>query len=653
MSRKDLLSLTPESVAALANLGLVKRAQREIAGGTGPSLEEDEAGVVTGTFPDGVVTKLPPNVLLRDAPCSCGATTVCRHRVAVVLAYPAWHESHSAPLSKKGEAWSPSCFDDAALEALVGKRLFRRAQTIARGGIVVEIEAGATPLAKLPTCTVRFHVPRDLAYARCDCQATIACEHVVIASWAFRRADETNTTAPAAIELGTQRTDAASAGLGDALTLAEHVIVEGIAHIGEGAHARFARARLALEQDGALWPNTILEDLERTIEAYRNRSARFRTADATMLLASLAARARAADQGGQLPRRYILGSDEAPETALDHVRLVSLGARIDADDRAREASVYLLDPDTGIVLVLSRRFEFAPDKDPEEGPDLAKRAIAGRFTIEAVARGQLVTRAAKRRANHALTLSASRAGLTSVAPSAGDWDSMRSSILVRDFGKLAEDLHARPPRLLAPRILASQMRVLALEQEAVQRVAYRPGEQEIFAELADTEGATVHLVRRHVRSAPHALDAIAKALADGPRFIAGDVRLGATGIEIDPTAIVTDRIVVPDIEKEKRTVEGLPLLAPKKTPALVAAIERASTLLEEALHDGLARTRSGFADRAAETAHLLEAIGLTDAALRVKTLATAVKTSDPEGARAWLDAAIRIELTREATLGVR
>ncbi|MFO0673774.1 MAG: hypothetical protein U0235_29840 [Polyangiaceae bacterium] len=35
MIREDLLALTPEAMAALANVGLVKRAQREIAEGKG------------------------------------------------------------------------------------------------------------------------------------------------------------------------------------------------------------------------------------------------------------------------------------------------------------------------------------------------------------------------------------------------------------------------------------------------------------------------------------------------------------------------------------------------------------------------------------------------------------------------------------------
>src|SRR6516225_4249639 len=93
MSRADLLALSPESVAALSNLGLVKRAQREIASGEGPDLSEDEDGVVTGSFKDGTVARLVPGKSLRDTPCSCGAVAVCRHRVAVALAYPAWHAS--------------------------------------------------------------------------------------------------------------------------------------------------------------------------------------------------------------------------------------------------------------------------------------------------------------------------------------------------------------------------------------------------------------------------------------------------------------------------------------------------------------------------------------------------------------------------------
>jgi len=669
VSRADLLALTPASVAALANLGLVKRAQREIESGKGPQLEEDAEGVVTGTFEDGVTTKIPPGIPLRDAPCSCGSSTVCRHRVAVVLAYPAWHAGPGSPAAAPApaaEAWSPSCFTDDQLLALVGKRVMTRAQTILRAGVVAELEGGASPVARLPTCAVRFHVPRDLAYARCDCQASIACEHVVVAAWAFRQADASGTPPPCTIELGTKPGGAAAGAaepLEDALRLAEHVIVEGVAHLGDADRARFARVRATLSKAGLLWPGAIVDELEMMLEAYRSRSARYRTGELAFLLASLEARARAASRGGALPSRFVVGSDEARETPLDHVRLVSLGARVEADGDRREASVYLADPGSGVVLVASRAFPppaathtaGGQKPEPEDGPALARRVLTGRITLGALARGQLVTRAARRHANHALSLGTTRTGQTSVAPSAGDWGCLPASLRAKSFRAIAEDVRSRPPRLLRPRTLTAQMKVIELDSGAVLEVAYRPGEQELVAVLGQTDPETgqvdhIHLVRRHSRTGPSALDAIAKALQSTPRFVAGDVRLGPRGLEIDPTAIVTDRVVVPDLESEPAIVERLPLLAPRSEAPIHVALAAASTLLEEGLHDGLARLRGGFADRATHAADALGAVGLSGARRRVLALRDAVKTGDGGAARAWLDAAVRLELTREAAL---
>ena len=649
--RPDLLALTPESVAALANLGLVKRAQREIAAGQGPTLEEDEAGVVIGRFEGGIETRLPRGVPLRDAPCSCGASTVCRHRVAVVLAYAAWQAAH-APATVR--PFTPEAFTDDALVALAGKRIVKRASDIRRAGIAIELEAGATPVARLPTCSVRFHVPDDLAYARCDCKVASACEHVVLAAWAFRRASERGLALPATIELG-EATSKAAATSDDALdaaaALAAHVLRTGISRLGEGEAARFAHARAALAPaKDLLWPQTIVEDLEIAAEAYRARSARYRTADVVHLLASLAARTRAARAAGLLPRRTLLGSDEARETALDHVRLVSLGARVVADGRARDAEVYLADPDSGTVLVASKRWTYPDDAEPDDGPALARRTIASRVSLGALARGQLVTRAAKRHANHAITLSTTRSVQTSIAPSTGDWGSLPPSLLVRDFTALRGALLARPPALLRPRILAGDVRVLALAPGSVLRLGYRSGEQELVAVLGDGAGGAVHLVRRHTRAAPNALDAIARAL-DGmpaPRYVAGQVRVGRWGVEIEPTAIATDRVVVPDLDEE-RTKLSLPELASLAPEPIAAALARARALVEESLHDGLEHLRPGFLPRLQASAAALADVGLAGAEQRIATLADAIARGD--GVAAWLDAAIRLDLTAEALAG--
>ena len=84
--RHDLAALDAEALTLIANRGLVKRATKLIASGQGPAISED-AQTVTGVFPDGITVTWPEGADLRSAQCTCAATTACRHRIAVALAY--------------------------------------------------------------------------------------------------------------------------------------------------------------------------------------------------------------------------------------------------------------------------------------------------------------------------------------------------------------------------------------------------------------------------------------------------------------------------------------------------------------------------------------------------------------------------------------
>ena len=84
-ARSDLLALDEKALVVLANRGLLKRATKELAASP-PQLEVLEDGTVIGRFPD-AEARLPPGVALGKAPCSCGASKACRHRVGTVLAY--------------------------------------------------------------------------------------------------------------------------------------------------------------------------------------------------------------------------------------------------------------------------------------------------------------------------------------------------------------------------------------------------------------------------------------------------------------------------------------------------------------------------------------------------------------------------------------
>lgn len=657
--RADLLALTPEAVAALANMGLVKRALREIESGQGPDLEQDEDGVVSGRFPDGAIARLPPGVALGEAPCSCGASSVCRHRVAVALAYRGWSEA--APAADV--SWSPGEVSDEDLALFLGKRIFDRAAGSRKLGCDVEVRRGeGRPAeARLPTSTVVFLVPRDLAYARCDCVAKSRCEHVALAVWAFREADALGREAEAVtVHLAPAEGRSVSHDpLQELVELSRVVLLEGVANLPPAIASRLARVRAVVDAAGMTWPGTILDDLEEALDAYRQRGARYSPAWPARLLGEIAARVRAVRGKGELPARYVLGVGESRETPVGHLRLIGLGGRVEGSGRERWAEVFLADPVAGVVLVLSKSWTFPEGEEPQDGPVLAERSVVTGVRLRQLAAGLLVTRAAKRGANRALRLSAARRGTISVTPQTGEWDELPEGLVVRDFSQHSESLKARPPRWLRPRILAESFHVVPVS--SVDSLAYSPGQQTLVAVVSDRAGTPLQVVARHRALAPHALDLLAKALGDEdnpPRFLSGYLLATERGLEMTPLAAVTDHVVVLDLESAKEAAE-LPI-GESETAAspLEAAIAEASGCIEDGAHSGLLRPAPGWLERARGAGEELQRVGLVQASHRLRALADAVRTASlakgaasaeaAGAAAAWERAALWIALAREA-----
>jgi hypothetical protein len=620
--RADLLALTPEAIAALANLGLVKRAQREIAEGKGPALAEEDDGTVVGTFADGVVARLLPGKAMKDSPCSCGAASVCRHRVATALAYRPWRQGAVDVAPPVAEVWSPAEIDDAALERALGAKTLARARAQLARGLLVTIEAGSPPTARLPSCTVRFLVPRDVAYARCDCVEAGACEHLAIAVWAFREGKKDGVVSLGGKALGERE----HAALAAALELAREILAAGVVRPAPSA-ARFAEVRSRCAGLGMVWIASLLADLEQTLEAYHARSALYGAHEVHELVVELAARARAAHAAGaELPPRYLLGEDEAPETKLDHVRLVSLGARVLADGKTRHAEVFLADPDAAMVLVLAKRWSDSDD----DGPKLARRSVAARISLGQLAAGQLVSKAVKRRANHSLEIAGSRTRESSVTPQRGDWGSLPSPLCVRDVAAHLAALRARPPRMLRPRVLAEG--VCAVAVKSVRDVFYVPAEQSVVAILEDAAGTLLRAVVTHRAVAPHALDAAAAALSAEVRFVSGDLVTRGPEPTLEIVAIAGKELVVPDLADVVEAPSLARAVPRSAADPLTEALAAATSLLEETLHTGLASLPH---ERLRAAAARLDEVGLASLAARMGAL---------RDADTWFDAAIRASL---------
>jgi hypothetical protein len=654
--RADLLALTPESLAALANAGLVKRAQKELQQGKAPAIAEDDDGVVTGTFEDGAVARLIPGVPLRDCPCSCGATSICRHRVATALAYPTTNGGPAGPASP----WSPGAIADDSLRARLGERTFDRAVQKRAAG-VIEIRRDAVPSAHLSTCTVRFLVAGELAHASCDCEARHDCEHLALAVWAFREADAKSPDARSLIvELPSAAASSQASvlelrgeALDEAVSLAAGVIVTGVVNTSESVAQRFALAKRSLAARGLTWPLTAIGDLEESLAAYRSRSSRFHPPDVAQVLTELYARRDAARRGGEVPARAILGEGEALETRLDLARLVGLGARVEADGRDRHAEVYLADPQTAAVLVLRKRFVIPESETPPEAPVLASRRVASGVTLAGAATGQIVTRVARRMASRVVVLGEARGGATSVLPQEGDWEQIPAPLRVSRFADLKTSWSSRAPRFLRPRIVAEDVHILRIA--AVTDVAYLPGSQSLVATLIDADGDTLALSKAWRAVAPRALDvwvALFRGHYGKVRSISGEVQRGAHGFEVSPLAAVADRVIVPELEKECPAAEVSTGRAMSNADALSDAASAAMSVIEALAHHGLRYASSTIHDRVRTAMARLESAGLTTSAERLRALSSACAEAQSNGqpeswrraADAWASAAMRLEL---------
>ncbi|MFD0277385.1 hypothetical protein ACFVHB_26235 [Kitasatospora sp. NPDC127111] len=682
--RADLLALTPDTLAALANRGLVKRAAKEVDSGAGPRVDRAADGGVLGVHPDGSRPRLPVGAGLDAAECSCAATGVCRHLIGLVLAYQRLHAA-AGPSAPPVTDWSPGAFDDARLEAAFGRTALAAARrTLDRGYAATVHRADAAqpvPWVELATCTVRFPVPHELGYALTDAAAPLRGETIALAVWAFRAADAVegaDAADPADARAGTRATvqvtvggpaptrpsrdtgpaagpDAAPAApdqLAEAAALADELLLDGVAHTTPVFAAQLDRAGAALSRAALHWPAALLTELRGQVDAHAARDARYEAARAAALIAELHARRRA----GAVDRPGVLGTREPADTPLRRVRLVALGCRISGRTTAdgsteRSAEVYLAQPDAGIALVLRKRWEVTEGR-PATGAGLATRRLLG-SPLRALAGANVVSEHISRSPGRTVTIGRGRVAATSITPVGSAWADLPAPLLVRDLTAQLRAWDDRPPRLVRPRVEADTARVLAVA--AVESVGYDPGRQRFEAVVRDRAGTTALVRAEHDPVCPGRLDALAEALDGGRvRFVSGLLRREGGHPVLDPLAVLTtDGLVVPDLAAGDGTGALAPAV-PRTPDPITHALEAGLAALAELAHTGLRGHHHAARDHLAAAADGLRRAGLHSGAALVRAVATALATGPADAAVGpWTEAAIHLlvalELHQEAS----
>ncbi|MFF4094971.1 hypothetical protein ACFYYY_14190 [Streptomyces sp. NPDC001834] len=649
-ARPDLLALTPDTLAELANRGLVKRATKELDAGTAPALTTDPDSTLRARFHDGTTTALPPGTGLENGTCGCAAPGVCRHLVGLVLAYQ--REAGSDPGATDGADaaapvadWSPGDTDDELLAAAVGARPLAAARRSFDRGYAAVVHRPSPehpePRVELPTCTVRFPVPGEIAYALTDATAALRGEVLALAVWAFRAADAVGTgERSVSVQVGGRPAASPSAGpvLDIAVELADELLAEGVAHVGPVHGGALARAGADLAARSLHWPAGALADLADQLTAYADRDAHYRPESVAALLTEVHARKRAAALPG------VLGTREAGDTPLRRVRLVSLGCRVRGTPQALVSEVYFAHPGAGAVLVLRKAWTAAEGKELRGHLLAARRVLATR--LSALATGSLVSESVRRTASRALTISRGRLGTSTVTPVGRAWAELPEPLLVRDLSALTTGWEGRPPRLIRPRVEAESVHVIALS--AVESVGYDPAEQRVEAVVRDASGTAALLTSAYRPECPGALDALAAALEGGATHVSGTVHRFAGGVAIDPIAVLTPTgVVVPDLAPGDGST-ALAAVAHRPADPLAAALEEALSALSAVPHSGLRHLTVPARSRIDDAATTLSRVGLVRAATLLRAFldtpagAAASGTELGAAADAWLEAQLHL-----------
>ncbi len=206
--RAVMKSLDDEALAALANRGLLRRAQKDLEAST-PSLvavEEDRARLqVAEATVD--VPELPSK-----SRCTCPATGICRHVLTALLYLRDSAELADADGAMQGflfrsdspdtaqddavpaMAPPPSAseiladLDDEQLQRWAGRATLRKAMKFLAAGVPVEIEPSTSLVVRFSSrnVTCRWIPGGGLQGMVCSCQAQSVCEHVVAAVLAYQ-----------------------------------------------------------------------------------------------------------------------------------------------------------------------------------------------------------------------------------------------------------------------------------------------------------------------------------------------------------------------------------------------------------------------------------------------------------------------------------
>jgi hypothetical protein len=341
--RGVLKTLDDDALAALANKGLLRRAQKDLETSR-PTIVAVEEGKVRVQLAEAIVDVLE---LVARSTCSCPATGVCRHILAAIvylrddrqLAADAALVQQTLALGEvetaEAAALPPSpaevlaILTDEELQKWAGKGLYRKAVKALAANPQVEIETVGPLVIRFPArnITCRWIPSGGLLGMVCSCQAEMVCEHVVTAVLAYQASlGKRQVAAEAAVTLKESAGAARSRAevLASVGTVVRELISLGLARVSAATVQRLIT--LAVSAHGVDLPRfeRMLKSLADELDLALRRDAQ---ANSSNLLA-LAARVEALRTGlVRNPAPALVGQHRTQYVDVGQISLAGLGAQ--------------------------------------------------------------------------------------------------------------------------------------------------------------------------------------------------------------------------------------------------------------------------------------------------------------------------------------
>ncbi len=567
MPRIDLLALSIDDLELLSNRGIVKRARRELDENEfSYKLNESQQGDVTVTWSDDVICKLPFRKTLSDAQCTCAAAVLCGHIIRSVLAYQidrasAVVASADREDGKGGEAnltksrmpenassvspavgqatWDPGEISDEQLSMYCKASILAKARKLFDNGQVVELVRSVKPFARFHSLshTLKFLVPNDLRYTRCDCADHPPCIHAPLAIWAFRKLDKAKAS-------GVVFTSVARDAIPlNAIDAVEKLLIEiatlGISGVNQSIVGSIKRMSSQCLDEGLIWPSEILNELILEIERYQAKDARFSALHTAELIGELCIRLDAirADTGA-LPQMFIRGSRADCAVEVSSKRMIGLGCGGSVNRNGVELVAYFQELSTGNILTVKREFETKSEKDITPFWKIANKPIVKAVNLEQLGSGQILAKGGK--------LSPSREWVPGRTPITVNrqmykWEQLKAPAFAENFYELRAVIAARSPSFLGPRHTSLSFYICAVEQAT--NAHFSEVEQLVEALLIDSQGRQARLISPYLSRCREGTEVLLHHLQEKGsylRFVAGPVRVSGEMLIFQPVSLVFD-----------------------------------------------------------------------------------------------------------------